>query len=92
MPSFDEQNRPGLARGVRLQSDVKTGEPVLLYPEGVLYLSETAYDIVSRCNGEQTISSIVSALAQEYELEEQALRQDVLDCLKDLHQRKLVLF
>jgi coenzyme PQQ biosynthesis protein PqqD len=92
MPSFDEQNRPGLARGVRLQSDVKTGEPVLLYPEGVLYLSETAYDIVSRCNGEQTISNIISSLAREYEVEQETLQQDVLDCLKDLHQRKLVVF
>lgn len=92
MPAFDEQSRPGLARGVRLQMDAKTGEPVLLFPEGVLYLSETAKEIVSRCNGERTVSGIVSSLAEEYDVEQETLRQDVLDCLNDLYQRKLVLF
>jgi coenzyme PQQ biosynthesis protein PqqD len=92
MPAFDEQSRPGLARGVRLQTDVKTGEPVLLFPEGVLYLSPTAQDILSRCNGDQTISSILSWLAGEYDIDQDTLRQDVLDCLNDLYQRKLVVF
>lgn len=90
MPPLDEQSRPGLARGVRLQTDVKTGEPVLLFPEGVLYLSETANEILSRCNGVQTVSGILSALAEEYDVSPETLREDVLDCLNDLYQRKLV--
>ena len=88
--AFDEQSRPALARGVRLHTDAKTGEPVLLFPEGVLHLSSTANDILTRCDGTQPVSAIISALGEEYDVEPQTLRQDVLDCLSDLYQRKLV--
>jgi coenzyme PQQ biosynthesis protein PqqD len=92
MRLLDDQSCPALARGVRLNTDSKTGEPVMLFPEGVLYLSETANDVVARCNGHEPISSIVSSLAEEYAVDEKTLRQDVLDCLNDLYQRKLIAF
>jgi coenzyme PQQ biosynthesis protein PqqD len=90
--SLDEQSCPALARGVRLQTDVKTGEPMLLFPEGVLYLSETAQEVLSRCDGRNAVAGIVSALAEEYEADRDALQKDVLDCLRDLSERKLVVF
>lgn len=89
--SIDEQARPVLARGVRLQKDTRTGEPVLLFPEGVLYLSTTAHEIVTRCDGQATVAGIISLLAEEYEVERETLRGDVLECLADLHQRKVLL-
>ncbi len=92
MKVIDEQSRPILARGVRLQNDATTGEPLLLFPEGVLYLSASARDIVTRCNGQASAAAIISALAAEYEVDSETLHRDVLDCLGDLHQRKLVLF
>jgi len=90
--SLPEQSRPRLARGVRLQADPKTGQPVLLFPEGVLFLSETAKDILARCQGGETIAELVASLAQEYDVDRATLRQDVLDCLGDLYQRNLVIF
>lgn len=87
-----EQSRPRLARGVRLQHDRRSGEPVLLFPEGVLFLSGTANAIVERCTGNHSVSNILESLAQEYEAAPETLRQDVLDCLSDLYQRKLVVF
>ena len=87
---LDEESCPRLARGVRLHTDAKTGDPILLFPEGVLYLSETAQEILSRCDGSKTMADIVSALAADYEVDPGTLRQDVLDCLSDLYQRKLV--
>ena len=42
---------PTLARQVRFRLDPVSAEPVLLYPEGVLVLNETAADIVQRCDG-----------------------------------------
>lgn len=90
--ALDEQRCPALARGVRLQKDTKTGEPLLLFPEGLLHLSETAQEILIRCDGHKTIANIVSDLAKEYEADSESLRKDVLDCLNDLHQRKLVVF
>ena len=90
--TIDEQARPVLARGVRLQQDPKTSQPVLLFPEGVLYLSATAHDIVKHCDGQTTAAAIISSLGEEYEVEQETLRADVLECLADLGHRRLVLF
>jgi pyrroloquinoline quinone biosynthesis protein D len=90
--AFDEKSRPALARGVRLQTDIKTGEPVLLFPEGAIHLSETAEAILKLCNGVTTVASIIESLAKEYEASPEALSKDVLDCLWELHQGKLVIF
>ncbi|HEV2392969.1 MAG TPA: pyrroloquinoline quinone biosynthesis peptide chaperone PqqD [Verrucomicrobiae bacterium] len=88
----DEQSRPALARGVRLQTDAKSGEPVLLFPEGILYLSETAQQIVARCDGRSTAEAIIASLAVEYEVDRATLREDVFECLVDLYERKLLVF
>jgi coenzyme PQQ biosynthesis protein PqqD len=87
---INEQACPVLARGVRLQKDSKTGEPVLLFPEGVLYLSATAHEIVKHCDGQTTAAAIISSLANEYDVDEETLRADVLECLADLIQRKVI--
>ena len=88
-PTIDGSAQPRLAHGVRLQTDSKTGNSVLLFPEGVLELNETAQEIVSRCDG-QTVAEIVQALAEEYDADPQMLGADVRDTLADLQQRKLI--
>lgn len=92
MTPLDEQQRPLLARGVRLQVDPKNGEPMLLFPEGALYLSETAHDVVKLCAGNLTTQAIIDTLAVEYETGMEALRQDVCGCIRELHERKLLVF
>jgi pyrroloquinoline quinone biosynthesis protein D len=72
-----------------LQTDSKTWNSVLLFPEGVLELNETAQDIVSRCDG-RTVADIVQALAEEYDADPKILGADVRDTLADLQQRKLI--
>jgi len=83
--------RPGLSKGVRLQSDSTTGKNVLLYPEGIVELNETAHEILSRCDG-RTLCEIISELAEEYEADSNALAADVRDTLSDLKRRKLIEF
>jgi len=83
--------RPSLAKGVRLQIDSATGKNVLLYPEGIVELNETAHDILSRCDG-RTLSEIVRALAEEYEADRVAIAADVHEALADLERRKLIEF
>jgi pyrroloquinoline quinone biosynthesis protein D len=83
--------QPRLARGVRLQADSKTGNTVLLFPEGVLELNETANDILARCDG-RTVSAIIQALAEEYDVDPQMLAADVQETLADLQRRKLIEF
>jgi coenzyme PQQ biosynthesis protein PqqD len=87
---LNEKSCPALARGVRLQTDPKTGEPLLLFPEGVLFLSETAQEILTRCDGRTTLAAVAGLLAEEYEADAREIQQDVLDCVRDLYQRKLI--
>jgi pyrroloquinoline quinone biosynthesis protein D len=80
---------PRLAKGVRLQSDSVTGKSVLLYPEGIIEINETANEILSRCDG-RTLDEIIQALAQEYDADPAAIAVDVRETLADLQQRKLI--
>ena len=81
--------RPRLARGVRLQIDSATGKSVLLFPEGIVELNETAQEILTRCDG-RPLSDIACALAKEYEADLATLAVDVREILADLQRRKLV--
>ena len=62
-PAIAGSAQPRLARGVRLQADATTGQSVLLFPEGVLELNETAQEILARCDG-ATVSEIIQTLAK----------------------------
>jgi pyrroloquinoline quinone biosynthesis protein D len=81
--------QPRLTNGVRLQTDSVTGKSVLLYPEGIIEVNETAHEILSCCDG-RTVDKIVQALAEEYDADPEALAADVRETLADLHQRKLI--
>ena len=88
-PTIAGSAQPTLTRGVRLQTDSKTGNSVLLFPEGVLELNETAQAIVSRCDG-RTVGDIIQTLAEEYDVDPQVLGADVQETLADLQRRKLI--
>jgi pyrroloquinoline-quinone synthase len=89
--AISDSVRPRLAKGVRLQADSTTGQSVLLYPEGVVELNETAHEILSRCDG-RTLGEIVGELAEQYEADAHALTADVRETLSDLKRRKLIEF
>jgi pyrroloquinoline quinone biosynthesis protein D len=86
---ISDSAQPRLGKGVRLQEDSATGKNVLLFPEGIVELNETAYEILSRCDG-RTVSDIVQALAEEYDANPAALAADMRETLADLHRRKLI--
>ena len=88
-PALASSAQPRLTRGVRLQTDSKTGNSVLLFPEGVLELNETAQEILNRCDG-RTVSEIIQALAEEYDVDPKMLAIDVEETLADLKRRKLI--
>jgi coenzyme PQQ biosynthesis protein PqqD len=87
---LDDDQCPALVRGARLQSDSKTGEPMLLYPEGVIHLSETAYDIVRLCDGRTSLGVLVATLANHYEVEPSVIGTDVRECLVELIEQNLI--
>lgn len=83
--------RPNLAKGVRLQTDSVSGKNVLLFAEGIVEVNETAHEILSRCDG-RTLGEIIRELAEEYEVDSDALAADVREILTDLQQRRLIKF
>ena len=90
MSTIDLQLCPALAPHVRLKIDPVSSEPVLLYPEGVLILNDTAHEIVQLCDGATTGAAILTNLSAQYEVDEATLRDDVLECLADLIGRNLL--
>ena len=87
--AISDSARPRLAKGVRLQIDSTTRKGLLLYPEGIVELNETAHEILSRCDG-RTLGEIVCELSEEFEADSNALASDVRDTLFDLQQRNLI--
>lgn len=90
MSTVDLNSRPALAPHVRLKIDPVSGEPVLLYPEGVLVLNPTAHEIVQLCDGAATGGAILANLSAQYEVDATTLRDDVVECLGDLLGRNLI--
>jgi pyrroloquinoline quinone biosynthesis protein D len=72
-----------------MQTDPTTGKSVLLFPEGIIELNETAHEILVRCDG-RTLSEIAQALADDYDADQAAIATDVRETLAGLQQRKLI--
>jgi pyrroloquinoline quinone biosynthesis protein D len=64
---------------------------VLLFPEGILELNPTALAILARCDGKTTVESVIAALAEEYDVAAEELQGDVLEYLRELQQRRLLI-
>jgi len=75
-----------------METDRASGETVLLFPEGVLILNETAREIVARCDGKTTMAEIAVTLAEEYETSVAELENDLAECLDELARKKLIVF
>jgi pyrroloquinoline quinone biosynthesis protein D len=67
---------PRIGHGFRLQWEEAQQCHVLLYPEGMVKLSQTAGEIVRRCDGQRSIADIVTDLEQAFAT--QGLQKDVV--------------
>jgi pyrroloquinoline quinone biosynthesis protein D len=79
--------RPRLGPHARLQWDPAREKQVLLAPEKVLVLNETAAAILAFCDGQHTVAAIAATLAARYD---RAVDQDVLTLLRRLLDRRLI--
>ncbi|OGB14225.1 MAG: pyrroloquinoline quinone biosynthesis protein PqqD [Burkholderiales bacterium RIFCSPLOWO2_12_67_14] len=61
--------RPKLSRRFRLQYEEAQNRWVLLYPEGMVQLNDSAAEILKRCDGERSLSDIVGELEQVFNAE-----------------------
>jgi pyrroloquinoline quinone biosynthesis protein D len=66
---------PRIAPGFRLQWEPAQDCHVLLYPEGMVKLNQSAGQILSRCDGQRDVAAIVADLETAFGM--QGLEKDV---------------
>lgn len=71
-------DRPRLWRLARIGHDRVRDRPVLLYPEGAMFLNQTGRAILELVDGERSIGEICAVLGQRYSAD---VREDVLEYL-----------
>ena len=88
MAALSLTDRPQLRRGVRTGIDPLSDEAVLLFPEGVLFLNETAAAVIQRCDGSRSVAEVVQAVGEVYDA---VAVEDVMSLLRDLITQHLLL-
>ena len=58
--------KPKLARLFRMQWEEAQGSYVLLYPEGMVKLNQSAGEILKRCDGERDVQAIIDDIEQTF--------------------------
>jgi len=76
---------PVIPSRFRLQWEAAQNALVLLYPEGMVKLSESAAEILKRVDGVASVSAIVQGLEQTFPGAD--LRSDVVEFLSTAHER-----
>ena len=79
-PMIDPASKPKLARLFRMQDEEAQQNWVLLYPEGMVQLNQSASEILKRCDGERDVPAIVADLEQTFNV--QGLEKDVIGFLE----------
>jgi pyrroloquinoline quinone biosynthesis protein D len=82
--------KPRLTRKVRLKFDPIEKQFLLLYPERGMKLSDSAAEILQRCDGERTVDKIAAELAYTTGTPLAIVRQDVLRFVEEMRTRGLV--
>ncbi|MGH7702542.1 MAG: pyrroloquinoline quinone biosynthesis peptide chaperone PqqD [Gemmatimonadales bacterium] len=85
--ALSPEARPRLWRRARIAFDRVRQRPVLLYPEGAMFLNETGKAILELCDGKQTVADITATLAERYRTDVAA---DVSEYLESMARRSLV--
>lgn len=61
--------RPRLNRRFRLQYETVQSAWVLLYPEGMVKLNDSAAEILKRCDGNTTVDQVVASLEEAFSVQ-----------------------
>lgn len=57
---------PAIRRGFRLQFEPAQGCHVLLYPEGMIKLNDSASEILQQVDGKRSVAEIIDSLNQRF--------------------------
>ena len=64
--TYDLDARPKLARLFRMQYEEAQQAYVLLYPEGMVKLNQSASEILKRCDGQRDVKAIIADIDQTF--------------------------
>jgi len=78
---------PSLWRLARLDYDAVRERPVLLYPEGAVFLNDTGRAILELCDGRRSVAEIAATLGTRYDAD---VASDVAEYLDELAGRELI--
>jgi pyrroloquinoline quinone biosynthesis protein D len=79
--------RPRLWRLARIGFDRVRQRPVLLYPEGAMFINDTGKAILELCDGNRTLAQISAELSTRYGAN---VTVDVVEYLNTMFDRDLV--
>lgn len=77
--------RPKLSRRFRLQFEEAQSRWVLLYPEGMVQLNDSAAEILKRCDGKRSLVTIVEELEDAFNVH--GLKPQVVSLLEEGQRR-----
>ena len=77
--------KPKLARLFRMQYEEAQQGYVLLYPEGMVKLNQSASEILKRCDGERDVQAIIADIEQSFNAT--GLEKDVTGFLEIANER-----
>ena len=80
-----------LPRHAKLRFDKARNKWIILAPERVFELDEIAYEVISRCDGERTVTDIVDELCLKFDqVEREVIMNDVVGMLQNLADKGFV--
>jgi len=77
--------RPRMSSLYRIQFEPSQNHWLLLYPEGMLRLNQSAAEILQRCDGRRTVDELVAEL--EAVFAQPSLQEDIVGFLSHARQR-----
>ena len=78
---------PALWRHARLAHDGVRARPVLLWPEGLAFINDSAAEIITRCDGTRDVHAIARELSERFTAD---VRADVEALVRSLAERDLL--
>ena len=80
-----------LPRLAKLRFDKARDKWIILAPERVFELDEIAYEVISRCDGERTVTDVVNELCLKFDqVEREVIMNDVVGMLQNLADKGFV--
>ena len=81
---FNADSIPTLAPTYRFQWEKTQDCFVILYPEGMIKLSQSAGAIMECCDGNKTITAIISHLQQKFQVQD--IKNDVYKFIEEAYE------